>query len=197
MDQTLSDLIDSAVTSNRGRPASFEAFYVRDLGEADRALIDSPPKHLSLPAVPSIQTMRHRHHSAARLIAEGRPSVEIMSITGYSGSRLSVLKQSPDFQELVASYRAQKDALYLDVHGRKASLMVSLIDELADRLEDNPTKFQVREIGELIKVLDEKTEPPTAPGGIQVNINFAAVPTGHTERQKPDPQTIEGEVIEP
>ena len=177
--------------SNIGQKGSFHAMFVRDLGEADLPQVLNPQRGLTV--LPTPMQMRHRHHSAARLMAEGRPTHEIMAITGYSNARLSTFKTMPDFQELVSGYKAAKDALYLDAHGRKAELHVAVIDELQDRLEEEPKKFTNRELAELLKASDSQGEAPKAPAGIAVNINFVAPKSDHLET-KTSPITIDGEL---
>lgn len=192
---TLDELLGPTSSSNRGRQASFQMTYIRDLVDEDVPGILNPPKYLSAGPVPSIQRMRQRHHSAARLMAEGRPTVEIMQITGYSNSRLSILKQSPDFAELIQSYKLQKDTVYLDVHARKAELQTMIVDELKDRLEDDSSaaQFTNRELAELLKVTTDPNPPPAAPHGVGVQITFVSAENGRAS-DSPATITIDGTV---
>lgn len=162
--------LHDTVTSNRGRETTFEAFYVRPLSEADLPYILSPPKTVSTGL--SIMNIRERHHSAARLFAEGRTNNEVAAITGYTPARLSSFKTSPDFMDLVRSYAAQKEMIFLDVHARKAELASTVISELQDRLEDSPKTFSNRELSELLKVAADQGEATKTPPSIAVNISF-------------------------
>jgi hypothetical protein len=183
----LDELLDGvSLGTNRGRSPELELYVVRELGEADLPLVLNPPKGLS--TLPSPIQMRERHHSAARLIAEGRSMAEVGAITGYSPSRISILKQSPDFQELVQVYKAQKDALFLDVHGRKATLAATAISVLQDRLEDTPNSISTRELTEILKVSAGEDAGPQKAAPVSVAINFVSPPPTHTT----EPKTIDG-----
>jgi hypothetical protein len=172
------------IGSNRGRDASHTADFLRPLVQADLPWILSPPKG---PAPEPLKQLRARHHSAARLIAEGRSMSEVSAITGYALSRISILKHSPDFVELVAHYKSIKDALYLDVHARRADLAASVIDELQDRLEENPEKFSPGQLTDLLKVaLPEQAESTGGTRGIDINITYIGA----------KPETAPGVVID-
>jgi hypothetical protein len=90
--------------------------------------------------------IRHAHHTLARLIAEGKKDIEISAITGYSPSRISILKGDPAFADLVAYYTSQVEAIFVDVHERLKTLTVEAIEELATRLEENPESFTSRDL---------------------------------------------------
>jgi hypothetical protein len=189
------DTMLQEVGSNIGRQPTFSAQFVRELSVEDIPSILHPPKSIA-PAA-TIKNMRHRHHTAARLVAEGRTTTEVAAITGYTAARISLFKSMPDFQELIAGYCAQKDALYLDVHGRKADLHAAIIDELADRLEESPHKFTNRELSELIKNTANDPGEGGAPlSGVSVNINFVSPAADHTTKQSSPSITIDGEVID-
>jgi hypothetical protein len=173
------------ISSNRGRAATVQAHFVRPLMAEDVPYIKNPPKGLSGDGTPMLQQLRQRHHSAARLIAEGRAMNEVSAITGYSLSRLSMFKTAPDFRNLVEMYKEQKDAIFLDVHARKAELAAMVVDELKDRIEEKPASFTNRELSELLKVAADTgtSAPPQA--GVAVSITFV----------KPEEQSSSGGVI--
>jgi hypothetical protein len=52
-----------------------------------------------------LKKLRDSHHAAARLFAMGMRLNEVATEVGYSYNGLSMLYQSPAFQELIASYR--------------------------------------------------------------------------------------------
>lgn len=83
-----------------------------------------------------VDTMRASHHELARLIAEGRKEVEVAAMTGFSQSRISTLKGSPAFQELLSFYQEKKEAIYVDTHEKIASLGNESLDALRDDLHD-------------------------------------------------------------
>src|SRR5438105_2787384 len=88
------------------------------------------------PGPPAIKTIRQTHHLAARLLAEGRPAVEVAAITGYSQSRLSIFKSDPAFAELLEYYKAQVREAFAGIHERLAALGYSCLEEAQRRLEE-------------------------------------------------------------
>jgi hypothetical protein len=155
--------------------------YSRDLVESDIKAMWTAPK---LPvASQQLVKLRNTHHMLARLLAEGRPNEECALITGYTPSRVSVLKQDPAFQELVIYYEGQTKQQYLDVHARLAAFGLSTVDELQRRLEDDPESFKNRELMELAQLLLDRTVAPPIAGrngsngtgpmpGLNINIVF-------------------------
>src|SRR5262245_9909428 len=86
----------------------------------------------------AIKALRERHHSIARLIAEGRHQGEVAAITGYTQSRISILLTDPTFAELVAFYKREIDVAYVDLHTTLAGMALDAAQVLRERLEDNP-----------------------------------------------------------
>jgi hypothetical protein len=56
-----------------------------------------------------VQVLRSRHHSVARLLAAGVPEGIVADITGFTGSHIKTLKNSPSVQQLIEFYRAPGD----------------------------------------------------------------------------------------
>ena len=166
-----------------------------DAGDLE-ALMDVPAGATVAPR----QRMRHSHHELARLLAEGRPAVEVSAITGKTQAWISTLQQDPAFKELVEFYRAQKDAVYLDVHARLASLGMDAVAELQHRLDTAPEKLAAREVMEIAELaLDRSVAPPKAGAGqgqgnagqgtgLSLNISFVTPQA----REGDEPPTIEG-----
>jgi hypothetical protein len=140
MSFSLDELTNIAIGSARGakRQPTFMS-YQRDLNKGDLDLVQNPPEKgiLTNPVV----RLRNSHHMLARLLAAGRRPGECALMTGYSPSRISILQNDPAFQDLLAYYSANTEAKYLDVHERLATLGLASIDELQERLEENPDKF--------------------------------------------------------
>ena len=155
-----------------GQPLAME--YVRDLGQADLELVLNPPALLA--TTPAIKQIRHIHHMLARCLAEGHKQSEASLITGLSASRISILQDDPSFKELVTYYSQQVEARYLDVHARVGALGLSVVDELQDRLLDQPEGFSNGQLRELMETcLDRSFAPgPKAmgQGGLNISVNF-------------------------
>lgn len=68
-----------------------------------------------LPSSPvRIKALRDAHHGIARLFAAGMSLREIADETGYSVSRLSLLRKDPQMQDLIAKKQAMQDEAYTD-----------------------------------------------------------------------------------
>ncbi len=127
----------SLAPRTRGRaPAEYSVEFVRELGPGDLVLLASergvsPPMPLKL---------NDRHHSLARCIAQGMTDSEASIVTGYDPSRISILKQSPLFRQLVHTFRAQEDDLHASFIERATILSLTAMNSLQDDLEneENP-----------------------------------------------------------
>jgi len=56
-----------------------------------------------------INKLSDSHHMIARLTVSGLSLAEIAAETGYTITRISVLRNTPSMQELIAKYRANED----------------------------------------------------------------------------------------
>lgn len=129
----------------RGRKAlPLSVHYVRDLDEEDILhLIQQPEGDM---ATPSIQQLKHSHHNLARLLAEGVSGAECSLITGYSPSRISILKHDPAFAELLVYYAEQQKEIFVNVHERLATVGLDALQELQRRLEEDGESFSTKEL---------------------------------------------------
>jgi len=155
------DILDmlGGAPSARGRKAEpLSMAYLRDLNAGDVDQILNPPEQ-GVTTRPLVK-LKSAHHTLAKLMAEGIKMVEASAITGYSLSRISILKNDPAFNELVHYYSQQKEQIYLDVHERLAKLGMSAAEELQERLEDDPDSFTVKELREVMSdALDRSSAP--------------------------------------
>src|SRR5262245_4844378 len=111
---------------------------VRALVPADLSALADPRGVVS----PPIKQIRESHHLLARCVAMGWSLREISDKTGYSYSRISILKRDPTFEQLVATYREKvneiRDDVARDHFVQLAALHGDVIEELQDRLEEQP-----------------------------------------------------------
>lgn len=146
-----------------GRPRRvLQAELVRELGEPDFALLAATPRGVTSPPIKRIS---ERHHSLARLLAAGTPEAEAALITGYSASRISILKQSPAFEELVALYHAEVQREFTTTYEHMAGLSKDAVVELRDRLEDDAEKFSNRELLSISTELSDRAADAGDGGG--------------------------------
>ena len=192
---SLVDTLDFlGLPSARGRKrAKVEMQVLRELTVADLGVLLDPPK-AGVETRP-LARLRHTHHFLARLLAEGKRPGECSLITGYAPSRISILQNDPAFQELLEYYKTQTQEVYLDVHQRLATLGISTIEELQERLEANPDGFTAGQLMALAElVLDRSVAPPK---GAKVG-GGGNSPTNITiEFVTPQGATIQGQVVSP
>lgn len=164
------DLCELPRTGPGRQPANVTAEYVRDLEPQDLLI---PP--VQVQTAPVIKDIKDRHHALARVLASGESEGVASAITGYSQSRISILKADPQFCELLEFYRGQ--AIDETEAFRKRMVMVGMtaLGELAERLENEPEKFTPGTLKDIAKDLADRTghAPSSKPAqGLNVNINI-------------------------
>lgn len=120
---------------------------------------------------PNVIKLRDRHHALARAIANGVSQNEAAVVAGYSPSRVSILLSDPSFKELVEHYRGQKNEQYRDFHSQLAHLASTASDELLDRLEDEPEKFDNEALLKIVTVTADRTGYGPQSKNLNVNVN--------------------------
>jgi hypothetical protein len=104
-----------------------------------------------------IKKLRAKHHALARAIASGVGDGDAAVLIGYTASRVSILKSDPSFKELVRFYTAKVDDQYLGMHERMAGLGLDAVNELSDRLEDEPEAFSNTQLLEMASRMGDRT----------------------------------------
>lgn len=114
-------------------------------------LVERTTAELQTSEAPSIARLRQIHHEIARLLACGLTETEVAASTGYSLSRISILKGDPSFKELLAYYAARSEEQFLDVRKRLAILGTDAVAELQDRLDYKPDSLTNTQLIEITK----------------------------------------------
>jgi len=159
--------------------------FIRELTPADLLrLAAKRSNELSIPD--RLAELSHRHHLAARMIADGMTNTEVAYACNYTPGHITGLKADPAFQELVASYSAKKEAVYLDVHQRLGTLGMTAVERLQERLDD-PQKSASLSFNDLRNLVETALDRSLAPkkggfaqhgnvgpasAGLVVNLNF-------------------------
>lgn len=140
--------LNIAKLSGVGRlPVPLEYDVVRPLNEADLHLLATVPKG----SVPSpLKRITDRHHSLARLLAAGVGEGEAAIQLGYDPSRVSILKNSPAFVELLALYRKEAKDQFVSNLEHMSGLSRDALLELRDRLENTPERFSVADLRQIV-----------------------------------------------
>jgi len=183
-------------TPRAGRQADpTTVVFERELTEADLAMPAVRPQRAS-----SIKSLRDGHHALARVLATGSSEAEASLVTGYSGSRISILKADPQFQELLDYYRSQSIEVVADMRARMASLGLDALAELRDRLEEAPDDFSAALLKDIVKEMADRTghAPQRGPASVmQVNVQLGDRMARARERveaaQLTAPKTIDAE----
>jgi hypothetical protein len=93
---------------------------------------------------PAVLRFRDAHHRLARYLALGLRDYEVSAVTGYSLSRISILKSDPAFENLISIYRQSP----IGDHGEVRDLMeerkikservqVHFLDQVLDKADNN------------------------------------------------------------
>lgn len=161
----------------RGRPARpVEYEIVREINEADLALLEAAPRGVT---PTSLKRLRDAHHGIARLIATGAPQHEIAAITGYSQSRISILKSDPAFQELVEHYRKIALDAAAEITADRAVKMAALhdliVEEKLTRLEESPESIDHETLDKWDRTAADRTGmgPQTKSMNVNLNVGIA------------------------
>lgn len=162
--------LDLPLTGRKHQPILAEV--LRSLTEADVALLST--ERGIQPS--SIKKLTDSHHALARCIAEGMKDVEAAAVTGYTPSRISVLRDSPLFAELIEHYRSTKETAFADLHERMLTTGLVAVSELADRLEHEPEKIGTSTLLEAVKTLTDRTGfgPSSKTTNVNLNVSLAS-----------------------
>lgn len=156
-----------------GRPAKPLDFeYERDLAEADLELAMTVTRSS---APPPIKKISDRHHALARLLATGMSEGDAALTLNYDPSRVSILKNSPAFQELMSLYRSEVDRTFASNLDHMAGLSKDALLELRERMEEEPEKFSVRELLAITTEMSDRVDL-TDTTKLPTRINLVAVP---------------------
>lgn len=149
-------------------PKAVSAEVVRELRESDLALLATErgiqPTH--------VQRITSRHHALARCLASGMSATEAGLVTGYTGSRISVLRGDPAFEELISHYTSVKSETVADLQERMAQLALDATAVMADRLEETPEVFDNDQLHDLVKLTADRTGHGPKSTTVNVNVNL-------------------------
>lgn len=104
-----------------------------------------------------LKRVRTSHHNLARALVSGLSQTEAAVQAGYSLSRTSILMRDPAFQELLAWYREQALNSTLDLTIRMNSVAADILDEIHERLEDDPEQFSPKDLRETFASLADRS----------------------------------------
>ncbi len=130
----------------------------RELSDEEIATLDSS-RGISAPQIKSI---RQTHRRLAQLLAVGTPDGAAASIVGLHPSRVSILKSDPAFQALMSTYHQHQEQITLSLIDKLGDISHSVMDEIRDRLLEEPEKISNSQLLELLtESLDRLGHSPT------------------------------------
>lgn len=168
--------------------------YVRPLTAGDLEMLAQDrgvqkPKTLS-----SLTMLSERHRNLARLLAMGKSDWECSVITGYTQSRISILKSDPAMRNLIKHYSEEKDIVYVQAHEKMAQVVSTALDVLQERLED-PEAVAEMSTGQLLSIIETSADRsglgPSSKSEVQVNVNIADRLEAARKRAREASRTIE------
>lgn len=153
----MSDLaLDLTRTSGRAAKA-VQVEIVRALTVADLELLEM---ERGIKPV-AVKRMRDSHHLIARYIAKGLSGAEVAALTGYSQSRISILRSDPAFSELAEFYRANlkdiQDEVDRSGYAKAVAIRDEAMDLVLDRLIDTPETVNLDQAAEIALKFGDRT----------------------------------------
>lgn len=129
------------MTLHRGKIATHpEIISIRPLTREDLGMIEEKRESDDRSGGGAAARFRDPHHRLARLFAAGLRTDEVVERSGYSYGRVSQLKGTPAFEELIAKYREKVDAAFVanvdDFYDQATANMRMAERMIAERLEE-------------------------------------------------------------
>lgn len=145
--QSLAQMIDQA--GRRGRRAKNDpAVISRDLTEEDLLRMAEGG---GAEEQPQLQQLRQSHHQLARVLVTGVSDIEASSITGYTATRISILRNDPSFAELLNHYASVKETAFeqaqIDIAQRLRAIGIDTLEVLHEKIINEPEKIDVKTLG--------------------------------------------------
>jgi hypothetical protein len=133
------EALSAAGISKRGRTQPLNLAVMRNLTKED--VVKQQSAEVGVSTTPPIQKLRASHHRLAQLLAQGIKDVEVSRITGYSQSRISILKNDPSFRELLANYKETVADAFSETVEKMKHVTDDALDIIHERLLDEPESF--------------------------------------------------------
>lgn len=157
-----------------------------------------PPKPYSV-----VKKFRDTHHLMARMFALGMRPGEVADRMGYSLSRISILRNTPAFEELIQSYRGEVDAAwrqrqdeYIEIVTRTKMIAARMKLDRIETAEENGEEIP---LGTLLRIegdAADRTGYAKRTVNVNVNLDLVAKLDRARERSKKVMKEIEGTVID-
>jgi hypothetical protein len=94
----------------------------------------------------NLKKIKEKHHSVARLLAQGLQQELVATITGYTAPYLSVLLNNPAMKELIEMYRLQHGSAAQVIGERLRTVGGRALEKLSDKIDS------IEDVNELIGI---------------------------------------------
>lgn len=150
---------------------------------------------------PALKTLRDSHHRLARLLASGHKDVDAALVTGYSPSRISILKQDPAFKDLMEHYRQTVTDAFSDTITRMKLVTDDALGLIHERIVEEPDSLSTAALTEIVTKIGDRAG--FSPVSKSVNLNqpidpsaIAAMKAKVKERQNGQVKQISQEALD-
>lgn len=147
--------------------------------------------------------LRESHHTVARLFAADMTQKQVAELTGYSGTRINQLHNSPAMKELISNYRLSVDRNLTETIDAFATLamknMIAAERQIADTIAEADDADELLPLRELRAISSDRADRfgyGKKTTNVNVNVDFAARLEQAIQRSSAAKQ-IEGQVIPP
>lgn len=184
----------NALTAAGRKKLPLIADVVRPLRSSDLVLL-ATNRHTEQP---ELKRISERHHQLARALASGiRPGIAATSL-GWTPARVSVLKQSPAFRELIDFYKDAVDAEFADFAASMSGLGLDAVQILRERLEENPDDIDSKTLLSIATNLADRTgHGPTKTENVNVNVSLVdKLKTARLRAREAMKSAVDADVIE-
>lgn len=135
-------ILAQAEQSTRGRGKAGMELVITAVKELSADAVAQVGKaQVGIDATPKLLSIRATHHQLAKLLAQGYKDIDVAKITGYSPSRISILKRDPSFREIVSHYANVVEQAFTDTVGKMKDVTDTALAILDERLTDDEASF--------------------------------------------------------
>jgi hypothetical protein len=153
------------------KPKQVNVEILREITESDLALLETErgikPSHIA--------RLSERHHALARCLASGLSVADACAITGYTQSRVSILKGDPSFEELISFYTRTNGEAVRDLTAKMTAVAHDAVGIIQERLEDQPDEIPLDSLLDIAKFSSDRTGhgPQSRQQHLHVHMNLA------------------------
>lgn len=162
-------------TVGRPKGRSLAWAFVRELTQDDLAMLSAARGSVAKP----LARIRDSHHRLARCLSQGMSGVQAGAICGFSQSRISVLRQDKQFQDLIETYRKAGEAQFIEYQDLATANMIRaerLLEDSLEHLADAEAPLALSEVRPLLEIVSDRADRfgyPKKTANLNVNLDFA------------------------